>query len=51
MNETRLTPEQARERFGELTVPTGSTRVHAHFGGRTARKAARVRSAKPHALR
>ena len=31
MNETSLTPEQARERFGELTAPAGRNRVHAHF--------------------
>jgi hypothetical protein len=31
MDETRLTPEQARKRFGELTAPAGRHRVHQHF--------------------
>ena len=30
-DEYRLTPDQARERFGELTVPVGNHRVHRHF--------------------
>jgi hypothetical protein len=33
MDETHLTPEQARERFGELTAPAGNNRVHVHFSG------------------
>ena len=31
MDETTLTPEQARQRFGKLTAAVGNHRVHRHF--------------------